>query len=126
MIFHWSGKGFLVPVITFGCLLAGEFLSETAFHDDQYFQQHAWPILLAFLAAAGLVHLLAQSLAQRTARTLVDPATGETVVVHREDTFFGVPLRYWGPILVVVGFLFFSIILLGIAPEDAPRRRRPG
>jgi hypothetical protein len=51
----WSGRGFLVPVVTFCSCFAMEPFTRAAFHDDRYHQTHGWPILSAFLISASKI-----------------------------------------------------------------------
>src|SRR3954451_23368859 len=99
----WSGLGFLVAVIGFGCLLATEFLVEAAFHDDRYYQAHGWPKSVAFAVAAVIVGIVGRWLNRRQGKVLIDPETGREVVVGRRNTFFFIPMEYWAPILLVLG-----------------------
>lgn len=102
----WDGLGFLVAVITFGCLLAMELIVESAFHDDRYYQGHGWPKLLGFVVAAALVGVLGLLLRRRQGRVLIDPQTGGEVIVGRHHTLFFIPVEYWAPILVATGLGF--------------------
>jgi hypothetical protein len=102
----WEGRGFVVGVITFGCLLATEAAVEAAFADDGYYQKHHWPVAAGFGAAAILTGLADRLLRRPPERVLLDPETGEKVVLAQRDTFFFIPVRYWPPLLLVVGLAF--------------------
>lgn len=103
----WNGLGFLVAIIAFGCLLASEAATETAFADDRYYQQHGWPKMVGFMTAALLVWLL--SLWRDRRRILIDLETFEPVELRNEDSLFFIPLRYWAFILVGAAFVFSFI-----------------
>lgn len=105
----WSGLGFLVPLIAFGCCLAVQLLSEAAFHDENYYQSHGWPKLVALVVAAAIVAIVGRLLKRRQGRVLIDPQTGAEVVVGREHTFFFIPVEYWAPIILVLGFVFLFV-----------------
>lgn len=105
----WSGLGFVVAVITFGCLLLTEFATRAAFHDNTYYQAHGWPKLVGFLAAALIVWPLGRYMNAKKGRVLVDPATGAEVFYKPRHTLFFVPMEYWGPILIVVGIIFLFV-----------------
>ena len=42
----WRGRGILVAIITFVCLLITELLTRFFFRNNTYYQQHRWPITL--------------------------------------------------------------------------------
>jgi beta-xylosidase len=101
----WSGRGFLVALIAFGCLLFSEWSTEAAFHDTSYYQTHGWPKLMALFVAAVLVWMLAQYWNREPSRVLVDKQTGREVIVKRRDSLFFIEARYWPVILCGVGFI---------------------
>jgi hypothetical protein len=105
----WNGRGFVVAVIAFVCLLSSEFLSEWYFRDDAYYQHHGWPKLVAFLLAGIIVWLLSHHWNKTPTRTLIEKDTGKEVVLHKDDSLFFIPLRYWGPLLFALGIAFFFV-----------------
>jgi hypothetical protein len=106
----WSGLGFLVAVVTFGCCLASEVLVEAAFDDQCYYQAHGWPKLAAFVVAAAVIGVIGRYLKRRQGTVLIDPETGSEVIVGREHTFFFIPVEYWSPILLVLGLIFLFVV----------------
>jgi hypothetical protein len=108
----WRGWGFLVAVIGFGCLLLTEIGIEAVRNDDQFYQDHGWPKLLAFLVAAGIVWPLGRALNRtKPGRELVDPKTGERVVLQpgSQHSLFFVPIEYWAALFVVLGVVFLFV-----------------
>jgi len=106
-----SGRGYLVPLIAFGCSLAMEILVRAIFHDQRYYQTHGWPILIAMFSAAVIVHFFARGASDR--RELRDVATGELVTVEYNHRFLFVHIRYWPAILCALGVLFALLTLRG-------------
>ena len=102
----WSRWGFLVAVIAIGCLLASELLVETAFADNDYYQKHGWPKATALAAAALIIGPLGRYFNRRESKRLLDPETGQEVVVEDKSTFFFIPMEYWAPILIILGIVF--------------------
>lgn len=100
----WSGLGFLVAVIGFGCLLGTELFVEGTL-GEEYYLAHAWPGLVGCLVGGAIIWFLGQFLNTRGTKTLVDPETGEEVPVRGRHSFFFIPMQYWGPILGVVGIV---------------------
>jgi hypothetical protein len=108
----WSGWGFLVAVIGFGCLLLTEVGIEAIKNDDQFYQDHGWPKSLAFLVAAAIVWPLGRALNRKKAeRELVDPKTGERVVLQsgRQHALFFVPVEYWAALYLMLGLGFLLV-----------------
>ena len=103
----WSGLGFLgllIPIVTAGlaAVLANVALGEG------YSAMHLWPAAVGVLIGAGLVYLLSVRLDQ-PGRLLVDPATGQRVVMKRRHTLFWIPLRWIAVIAAVIGLMMFLL-----------------
>jgi hypothetical protein len=104
----WSGRGILVPILTFLCLLLSDAITAAYFHDKDYYAAHGWPKLVGFLVAAGLVWIFAP----RPAPKETDPDLlpyEQLTPPDNEDAFFFVPMRYWPVILSVLGVIFYFI-----------------
>src|SRR5438874_12493217 len=95
----WSGMGWIVAAIGFGCFLAMELATRAIFQDNHYYQSHGWPKLVAFWIAASIVWPVGRSMNGGDDRELIDPKTGERVVLRRgQHRLFFVPVEYWGAI----------------------------
>jgi hypothetical protein len=94
----WEGRGFLVAVIAFACLLASEFLTERYFADDRYYQQHGWPKLVGFFVAGVIVWGLSMVWKDRLGRAAVD-----------KHSLFFIPFQYWGFVLFALGVVFLFV-----------------
>jgi len=102
----WRGRGYLVAIIAFGCLLISESLTRFFYHDKTYYQQHGWPKLAAFLLAAGLVWRLSRREGQDSIG--VQPLTRKTLL-REQDSLFFVPVKYWPRVLCVLAFVFYFV-----------------
>jgi hypothetical protein len=105
----WSGQVWVVAAFIFGCLLAAEYIVEALSGDEFYYQAHGWPKLAGFLVAAIAVHGFALMRAKKKSRLLVDPETGEQVVLHADDSLFFIPLRYWPAVAACLGLIFLFV-----------------
>ena len=100
----WNGKGYLVAVIAFVAAFGAEYLSEAYFADQTYYQTHGWPLAAALVVAGIISWILGSYLRGKNSRTVIDKATGQEMTIGGEDALFFIPMRYWGPILALVGF----------------------
>jgi len=107
MLVIWSGRGAVVPVITFGCLLLTELSTRAYFHDNHYYQAHGWPKMAGFVAAAAIIAVLS---IQREGELSADRPTPEKRSLFRKsDTFFLLPMRFWPALLLGLGALFYFV-----------------
>lgn len=104
----WRGKGIVVALIAFGCLVLSEIVSRSAFGDEKYYQGHGWPKLIGFWVAAGLVYAF-RSWFEGAKRTVVDEKTAKEIMLSSENALFFVPVRFWPPILLGLGVIFFFV-----------------
>lgn len=73
-----------------------------------YTDTHAWPVGLGVLIGAVAVYLLGLQL-NKPGRTLVDPATGQTVILRRRHTLFWIPLQYLAGIIALIGLVMLFV-----------------
>jgi hypothetical protein len=102
----WRGRGVLVAIITFGCLLATELLTRFFYYDNTYYQRHGWPKLAVFLLAASLVWGLSRREGDDSAD--LQAVTSEPVL-REQDTLFLISAKYWPRILCVLAFVFYFV-----------------
>ncbi len=96
----WQGFGFaaiIIPILTY--VITVKLLQ--AVLGVAYTASHAWPGALGTMIGAGLVYWLSVVL-NKPGRTLVDPQTGQTVVLQKRHTLFWIPMQYLAAILAVV------------------------
>ncbi len=101
MVIFWSGRGYLVPLGTFLISLITEYVTETLAGDEHYYQERAWPLWLALMAAAALSYGLGKKLNRPTtdphAQASIAPTPGRP-----RHTFLFVRMEYWGAILAAL------------------------
>ncbi len=125
MIIH-RGRGGLIALITFLCLLAAEAFTRIHFHDDSYYQQHPWPKLVACLAAAALVWWLSPrtekapvaphfdrsflvSHSQESPITETEPSAFKLTLFRDYDSLFFIPVKYWPLLLCALGVVLYFV-----------------
>ena len=120
----WRGRGIVIALIAFGCSLAAELFTRARFHDDNYYQQHSWPILVAFCVSAMIVGFLASPYTPPPDVPLkdwLDAPSAPAPAVEPEkprfriaffrptDSLSFIPARFWPLILCAMGVLFYFI-----------------
>ena len=105
----WRGRGGVIILIAFGCVLLAELFTRSAFTDPNYYQNHGWPKLIAFWVAAGIVFALRSWLGVGQKRTLIDKATGQEINLSSEGALFFISARYWPAILAACGLIFLFV-----------------
>jgi ATP/ADP translocase len=105
----WSGLGFLVAAITFLLLLIAEYVTESLFRDEAYYQAHGWPKLLAFFLAAMVIWPLGKYLNSKQGKIMIEKETGKEVLIKPKHSLFLIPMEYWGPILLALGIIFLFV-----------------
>ena len=96
-------------VIGFGSLLLTELITEAAFDDDRYYQDHGWPKMVAFLLAGTILGPLGQYLNNRGSKRLIDPETEEEYILKNDHSFFFIPMQYWSFICAALGIVFLFV-----------------
>lgn len=108
----WSGLGFLVAVIVFGCSLVANLIFNAAY-GDRYYDNHKWPVAIAFIVAAAICWFLGKHLRKRSDRVVIDKQTGKEFTVNQSrHTLFFVPMHWWAPILLVIAVILFGVEFL--------------
>jgi hypothetical protein len=103
------GWAFLVAVITFLLLLIAEYVIESLFGDDTYYQAHGWPKLLAFFLAGMVIWPLGVYLNRKPGKVMIEKETGKEYLVKPKHSLFFIPMEYWGPILLALGIIFLFV-----------------
>jgi hypothetical protein len=112
IVIVWSGLGFLVAVIVFGCSLAFNFAFDT-WWGPGYYDSHKWPFAISLFLSSIICGVLGLILRTRSSQTVIDKATGEEIVINRSDhSLFFIPVHFWGPILAVISIIVFVVDIL--------------
>lgn len=101
--------GFFVPIIGLAVLALTEAISEFIAGDDAFYQNNPWVKFIGFCVVAAILWPLGRWLNRKAPeRTLVDPNTGEQVVLQigGGNTLFFIPMQFWAPIAIVLGLIF--------------------
>ena len=101
MIFVWTRWGILVVLYGLAALVVGTVIGNASGLAERR------------LVAIGICEILAGIALWFTGvrmnrdvdRRLLDPKTGQEVVVRRRHTLFWIPMQYWAPVLALIGLI---------------------
>ncbi len=96
----WQGYGFaalFIPILTY--VVTVKLLQ--AMLGVAYTDTHAWPGAIGTFIGAALVYWLSVVLT-KPGRTLLDPKTGQTVILQKKHSLFWIPMQYLAAIIAVV------------------------
>lgn len=105
----WRGKGIVIALIAFGCLIVSEFATEAAFEDSTYYQLHGWPKLIGLWLAAGIVYRLQPWLGVGKTIGFADQNIRQDIRPSAEGALFFLPARFWPGILFAVGLILLFV-----------------
>jgi hypothetical protein len=98
----WRGYGFAVLLFAILGIIIGGVLS------DMLGTSASWPFALGLFVGAGANHFTAKK-RDADERTLVDPETGQTVVLKHGDSLFWIPMKYWTYVIGGLGLLMLFV-----------------
>ena len=99
----WRGFGILVAVITFVCMFVAQKIFNSVYGAG-YYESHTWTMGMGFLVAGVLCWFLGQSFKGKGV-VVIDKITKQEITLKRNHDLFYIPVRYWGVILPVIGFI---------------------
>jgi hypothetical protein len=112
LIFIWSGWGFLVvPIVLGTAVVVGglvQWLLQMAGRPDLAFIAFS----IGLFAAAAVNWVVGRRLNGQPPRELLDPKTGERVLLRRRHHLFWIPMQYWS-VLVALAALVPLLALRG-------------
>ena len=125
----WSGLGVLVIVIVAVVGGAVAALVGAVLGTAPAEQLGGLGFGLGGLAAAAVNWLVGRRLNSGAGRVLLDPATGQQVVLRRRHSLFFIPMQWWSVPIAAISVVMLMSGLFGKpqpAPADtAPARARP-
>lgn len=101
----WRGWGILTPVLGFLIWLLPLAAAEAVLGHGTYSNVSKPLSVLTALAAAGAIWVVGTTLNGVPGRLLVDPRTGEQVVLRRRHDLFFIPMQWWAIVMVLVAIV---------------------
>lgn len=101
----WSGLGYLAAAITFGACLLAQLVFDARFGDG-FYSSHPWAVGLGLLVGGVISSLVGFVLKARKDREVVDPQTGQRLVINlSQHSFFFVPMHWAGIAIALIGLI---------------------
>jgi hypothetical protein len=108
LFFTFRGRGYVIGLIAGGCLLVSDWLCGVRYHDPEFYAQHGWPKLAAFMAAALIVWWL-NSLGHEETIGVGQQEMKQKPFFREPDSLMMVPARYWPFALCALGVVFYFV-----------------
>ncbi len=104
MLFIWTGKGYMVPVVLGASMLStiaitGQLGGETS---------HMTGAIAHFICAVGIWKLHRFLDSRKTTMTIVDDETGESAPLVQKHDFYWIPLKYW-PLVFGAASAYYAV-----------------
>ena len=110
----WRGWGVLTIAIV---VLVGGLVTAISFNVLKETGRFVGLAFTAGLVAAALVNwFVGRRLNSAPGRELMDPATGQRVVLRRSHDLFFVPMEWWSVLLLIGALISFFAVLFGSEP----------
>jgi hypothetical protein len=106
--FAFRGRGYVIGLIAGGCLLASDWFCGIRYHDTNYYAQHGWPKLAAFMLAAALVWSL-NSWGRDESLGVDQQSMARRTFFRRQDSLFFIPAQFWPVLLCLLGGVFYFV-----------------
>jgi hypothetical protein len=97
----WGILGLLIPILALGL---GMMVAEAVAPSNAAVTGIV--VFIFCLAGAATVWVVGERLNSRPGRLLVDPATGEKVVLRSTHSLFWIPLQWWAIVAVLFALVF--------------------
>ncbi len=105
MLVIWRGYGFMVPVVFIFFVIVLKLLEENLFGPafKPYFH---YGMAAVAVCSAATVWFVGRHYNGAAPRELVDPKTGQTVLLRQKHSLFFIPMEYWAIALVALAVVF--------------------
>lgn len=98
----WRGNGVLCAFIPLGLMIVMAMLTNAVLGPHTTEQSNSWEALALF-ASAPILWFLGKRWNEVPGRVLVDPTTGQQVILRRQHSMFFIKMQYWGIICLALG-----------------------
>ena len=113
MIVIWRGLGFLALLIGILACLVTNIVTSRMFEENNYFQRHLWPKLIALGVTGVCCWFLGRYLHRLPPRLVIDRATGQEILQKPNHHLMFIKLEYWGVIFLGAALALLVINLAG-------------
>ena len=111
MLIVWQRWGIVVVGIGILSILIGMLVASVLHIEGR---ASAIPLGLGLLAGADITWIVGKRMNRDVERELLDPTTGQKVILRNPHTFFFVPVQWWAPVFLIAGVIFILMPLLAL------------
>lgn len=104
IMISWRGKGPLVIFILIAFGILEHFLIPIITRNEEYTQQHYWPLTLTFILAGITMWFVGKHL-NRNDVLYKDPATGEIFAIKNYHQFMDMPMQYFSILMAIAAIV---------------------
>lgn len=116
----WQGWGILTVAIIGGIVMLGTVLLQ-AMGLRPPATGLQWTVILPLLAAAAANWWIGLRMNSTPGRELVDPRTGERLILRRRHSLFWIPMQYWSVAPLLLAVVLVGVWAAGLAGLTTPR-----
>lgn len=103
----WRGFGILALVIVIITFAIGGELCRVISQNNNYYQQHSWPVTISLILAGIICWFLGKYLNRpQNGRVYIDKESGKEVQLRKVHTLFFIKIEYWGIIYAIFGLMY--------------------
>ena len=104
-MFFCKGKGIFALLFLFASILITASFSYFILQLDNDFSRSKWFLFATFNLAGFFCWTIGRIINSKSPKLLIDPKTSKAVQIieSKRNTFFFIPVRYWGIIYSVIG-----------------------
>lgn len=103
-MFHWTGYGFLVPVIGFAGALCTQLIVDAVLGSG-FYTQEAWPKLAWGFTTGITLWFVGNALNHGREEVVTDKRTGEEKLTTPRHAFLFLPVQYWSFVVILFGLV---------------------
>jgi membrane protein YqaA with SNARE-associated domain len=117
MLVIWRGIGGVAFIIAIIACLVTNIVTSKVFDENNYFQRHLWPKVLALGISGVCCYFLGRYVNSRPPRIVIDQRTGQEIEQKPIHDLMFIKLEYWGLIFVGIALVLLVFNLASVSSD---------